>query len=181
MKNNKKKIILFLAVAALIAGGPIQNCIKKSGKRAEKRAEKCALTNFQNYILETANNEALRGLDKVAKFEEYAKMDDRKLESWIDLYTGDSALYADALKRDAHLIYDSELGDSLSLAKIYGAPVYIYGGIRYDENDNPVYDSTAIQRVNPLHNIEVNYNHYKDCTRELYKMHATAQSRVYGR
>ena len=176
MKNGKKAII-FLMAAGIVAAGSIKSCINKSAVRAEKRA----LEHFQDYILETANNEALRGLDKVAKFEEYAKMDDRKLESWIDLYTGDSALYANALKRDAHLIYDRKLGDSLSLAKIYGAPVYIYGGIRYDENDNPVYDSTAIQRVNPLHNIEVNYNHYKDCARELYKMHVTAQSRVHGR
>ena len=180
MKNSKKAII-FLIAAGIIAAGPIKSCVKKSAVRADKRAEKRALEHFQDYILETANNEAVRGLDKTAKFEEYAKMDDRKLESWIDLYTGDSALYADALKRDAHLIYDSELGDSLSLAQIHDAPVYIRGGTRYNENDEAVYDSTAIQRVNPVHNIEVNYKNYKERVRGLYKMHATAQSRVNER
>ena len=180
MKNGKK-VIIFLIAAGIIAAGPIKSCVKKSAVRADKRTEKRALEHFQDYILETANNEAVRGLDKTAKFEEYARMDDRKLESWIDLYTGDSALYANALKRDAHLIYDRELGDSLSLAQIRNAPVYIYGGTRYDENDAPVYDSTAIQSVNPVHNIEVNYNNYKERVRGLYKMHATAQSRVYRR
>jgi len=180
MKNGKKAII-FLIAAGLVASGSIKSCVNKSAARADKRAEKRALENFQDYILETANNEVLRGLDKTAKFKEYANMDDRKLESWIDLYTGDSALYANALKRDAHLIYDRELGDSLSLAQIRNAPVYIYGGTRYDENDKAVYDSTAIQRVNPVHNIEVNYNNYKERVRGLYKMHATAQSRVYRR
>ena len=180
MKNGKKAII-FLIAAGLVASGSIKSCVNKSAVRAEKRTEKRALEHFQDYILETANNEAVRGLDKTAKFEEYARMDDRKLESWIDLYTGDSALYANALKRDAHLIYDRELGDSLSLAQIHDAPVYILGGTRYDENDKAVYDSTAIQRVNPVHNIEVNYNNYKERVRGLYKMHATAQSRVYRR
>lgn len=180
MKNGKKAAI-FLVATLLVAGGSIKSCVSKSVGRADKRAEKRALTNFQDYILKTANNEAVCGLDKTAKFEEYAKMDDRKLESWIDLYTGDSALYADALKRDAHLIYDRELGDSSSLAKIHNAPVYIYGGTRYDEYGNAVYDSTAIKCVNPVHNIEVNYNNYKDRVRELNKMHVMAQSRVNGR
>lgn len=181
MKNNKKKVILLLAIAALILGCQMKGCGEKSRERAEKRNEKRALENFQNYILGTANAEVQRGMGKTADFEQYAKMDDRQLDWWMEEYTGDSALYANALKRDAHLIYDKNLGDSLSLAKIHNAPVYIYGGIRYDENDNPVYDSTAIQRVNPLHNMEVNYNNYKDRLRELYKMRSALMQRVNKR
>lgn len=161
MKNNKKKVILLLAIAALILGCQMKGCGEKSRERAEKRNEKRALENFQNYILETANAEVQRGMGKTADFEQYAKMDDRQLDWWMEEYTGDSALYANALKRDAHLIYDKNLGDSLSLAKIHNAPTYTRGpGTEYDEAGNAVYNENSIKCVNPLHNMEVNYNNY---------------------
>jgi len=181
MKDTKKAIV-FLVAAGLIAGGSIKSCVEKSVNRAEKRAEKRALEQFQDYILETANGEALRGVDKTAKFAEYANMDDRKLDLWIDLYKNDSTMYANALKRDAYLIYDRDLGDSVSLAKIHNAPTYSRGpGTEYDQDGNAVYNENSIKCVNPLHNIEVNYNNYQDRSRELYKMRAEMLARANER
>ena len=169
--KDKKKLIVFLVAATLIGGGAIKGCVNKSVNRAEKRAEKRALENFQDYILENANGEVLRGMDTTARFNEYANYDDRKLDLWIDMYKDDSTMYANALKRDARLIYDKELGDEKSLEKIHNAPVYNRGpGTEYDADGNAVYNSNSIKGVSSLHNMEVNYDNYKDRVRELYKL-----------
>lgn len=178
--ENKKKILWFLLATAVVCGGSIKGCVNKGVNRAEKRAEKRALENFQDYILESANVEVLNGIDTIARFNEYANYDDRTLDRWIDLYQGDSAMYANALKRDAHWIYNKDLGNEKSLEQIHNAPVYNRGpGTEYDENGNPVYNPDCINGVNRLHKMEVNYNNYKDRVRELYKINAELNRRYH--
>ena len=175
--NNLKKVIVFLGAAAVICGGPIAARVKRAGARAEKRAEKRELAGFQNYILENANGAALRGLDSTtANF--YAEYDNWQLEWWMAKHQDDSTLYADALKRDAHLIYDKDLGYEASLAKIQNAPVYTRGpGTEYDANGNPVYNENSVKGVNRLHNMEVNYDNYKNSIRQLNKIRAELSHR----
>ena len=178
--KDRKKLIGFLVAIALIGGGAIKGCVNKSINRAEKRAEKRALENFQDYILENANGEVMHGMDTTVHFNEYADYDDRKLSLWLDLYKNDSSMYAKALKRDAHLIYDKELGDEKSLAKIHDAPVYTRGpGTEYDADGNAVYNSNSIKGVSSQHNMEVNYDNYKDRVRELYKINAELNRRYH--
>lgn len=176
MKSNKK--IFLIGVAVLLLAGHI-GCGKKNAKES-RRDEKRAIENFGNFILAHANDEVVNGMSKTAVFDEYAGYDDKKLQAWIDLYVGDSTLYANALKRDAWMIYDANEDPEKSLEKIHNAPIYSRGpGTDIDANGNAKYNPNSIKGINQLHNMEVNYNNYKDRIRSLYKMRNEMSSRCH--
>ena len=170
MKNNAKTIIYLAGIGLLIAGG-IKFCNKNHNKIQERRETRREIKKFGNFILENANAEVMDKMSKNPQVNEYEGYGRDKLQAWIDLYSNDSAVYANALKRDAWIIYKPVADKKELLKQIKNAPVYSRGpGTEFDQDGNATYNPNSIKGVSKYHTMEVNYNNYKDRIRELYLM-----------
>ncbi|MBO7509060.1 MAG: hypothetical protein J6T57_02170 [Alphaproteobacteria bacterium] len=170
--KSREKATLALIFVAIVGVLGFKACDKNENK--QRREEKRAIENLGQFIVDSANAEVMarvnRGRSETNIYKNYT---DEQLAGWMDIKSRDSAVYANALKRDAVLVYSPQTSNKDAFTKILKAPLYDYGpGTEFDKDGNATYNPKSVKGVSRLHNMKVNLEQYEEKVLELSRMRA---------